>query len=205
MKGVIKKILWVIIVLLAILVGLVPLTYVEQGRSAGFLELKDPALLDSWDWQIAFNAHIISGGIAILIGWIQFNRRLLAKRSNWHRTIGKVYVISALICALSGIYVGYYATGGPIAAAGFMTVGVIYFYTTLKGYLYIRNKDLVAHQKMMLYSYAVCLAAVTLRLYVPFLTIYFDDYFRAYRVVAWLSWIPNLLIAKLLSRNVEPL
>jgi uncharacterized membrane protein len=157
MKKILKKAVWVFVVLLAILVGLLPLAYLEQDRSSGFLELKEPALLDSWAWQIAFNAHIISGGIAILIGWIQFNKRLVAKRLPWHRTIGKVYVVSALICGSSGVYVGYFATGGPIAAAGFMTVGIIYFYTTLKGYLYIRNKDIVAHQQMMLYSYGACL------------------------------------------------
>ena len=51
---------------------------------------------------------------------------------------------------------------------------------------------------MMLYSYAACLAAVTLRLYVPFLTVFLGDYTRAYQIVAWLSWVPNLVIARIL-------
>lgn len=201
MKIFAKKAIWVIIVLLAILVGLLPLSYMEQDPSSGYLELKERALLDSLSWQIGFNAHIISGGIAILIGWTQFSKKQLIKRLNWHRFIGKVYVVASLICGLSGIYIGYYAYGGPIAAAGFMTVGVIYFYTTLKAWLYIKNKQIAQHRTMMMFSYAVCLAAVTLRLYVPFLTVFLGDYLQAYRIVAWLSWIPNLFIAYVLSKE----
>ncbi len=200
MKFSLKKTLWIIIVLLAILVGLIPLAYISPDTESGFLELKDRALLQNMGWQIAFNAHIISGGIAIMIGWIQFNKNLVAKHLKWHRNIGKVYVVSALICGLSGIYVGFHAYGGPIAAAGFMSVGIIYFYTTLKAYLHIRKKEIVPHQRMMMYSYAACLAAVTLRIYSPLLTYFLDDYQKAYQISAWLSWVPNLVVAKMLGK-----
>jgi uncharacterized membrane protein len=199
MKFVFKRILWALIVLLAILIGLVPLNYIEPDVNSGFLALKDRALLRSIGWQISFNAHIFSGAIAIMIGWVQFNRKLLAKRPKWHRALGKVYVVSALICGLTGIYIGFNATGGPIAAAGFISVGAIYFYTTLQAFIDIKNKQIARHQTMMMYSYAACLAAVTLRLYVPLLTYYLGDYLQAYRIVAWLSWVPNLLVAKILS------
>jgi uncharacterized membrane protein len=198
MKISVKKMIWTIVVLLAILVGFIPLAYISPDSESGFLELKDKALLQSIGWKIGFNAHIISGGIAIMIGWVQFSRNLLAKYIKWHRAIGKVYVVAALICGLSGIYVGFHANGGPIAAAGFISVAIIYFYTTLKAYLHIKNKQISQHQAMMMYSYSACLAAVTLRLYVPLLTYYLDDYLQAYRIAAWLSWIPNLIIAQIL-------
>lgn len=202
MKNYLNKTLWIIVILLAILVGLLPLTYIEKDTESGFLELKDDALLNSMAWQVAFNAHIISGGMAIMIGWVQFSKKQLAKRLKWHRVIGKIYIVAALTCALSGIYVGYYATGGPIAAAGFITIGIIYFYTTLKAYLHIRDKQIEQHKKMMVYSYAACLAAVTLRLYMPFLTAFVGDYYVAYRIVAWLSWVPNLGIAHVLGKKM---
>lgn len=132
-----NKTLWIIVVLLAILVGLIPLNYIEQDTESGFLELKDDTLLNSMAWQFAFNAHIISGGIAIMIGWLQFSKKLLSKRPKWHSVIGKIYIVAALTCALSGIYVVYFATGDAIAAAGFITIGISYFYTTLNAYLHI--------------------------------------------------------------------
>jgi hypothetical protein len=48
---------------------------------------------------------------------------------------------------------------------------------------------------MMIYSYAACLAAVTLRIYLPLLTFLFQDFNKAYSLVAWLCWIPNIIVA----------
>jgi hypothetical protein len=48
----------------------------------------------------------------------------------------------------------------------------------------------------MIRSYALCLAAVTLRLYLPLsgaIGIPFDD---AYPAIAWLCWVPNLVAAE---------
>jgi hypothetical protein len=196
-----KKIAWGVIVFLAILVSLLPLMYINADTEVGFLELKEDEVLQNVVWQGSFYTHIISGGIAILIGWVQFSKKILNRYRQIHRFIGKIYVISGLFCGLSGVIIGFYAYGGPIAQTGFMTVGCIYFYTTLMGYLRIRNKDIVGHQTMMIYSYAVCLAAITLRLYSPLLTIALDDYTTAYRIVAWLSWVPNLFIARQVARR----
>lgn len=196
-----KKVLWILIVCLAILTSFVPLIYINPDPAEGFLGLKDAALLSSKVWNTFFYMHIISGGIALLIGWTQFSRNILNKRIQWHRNIGKLYVIAGLCCGFSGVFVGFYAYGGIIAQTGFVTVGCIYFYTTLMAYLHIKNKNIAAHQAMMIYSYAACLAAITLRLYSPFLTMWLGDYTLAYRAVAWLSWVPNLLIANRMLAN----
>lgn len=47
----------------------------------------------------------------------------------------------------------------------------------------------------MIYSYAACFAAVTLRIWLPVLIVIIGHYGTAYLMVAWLSWIPNLLVA----------
>lgn len=49
----------------------------------------------------------------------------------------------------------------------------------------------------MLYSYAACFGALTLRILLPMLIILFQDYIAAYRLVAWLCWVPNLLVVRL--------
>lgn len=63
-----KKISWIIIVILAILVGLIPYTYLT-GQEQGFLELKDAKTLNNMFWKVGFYIHIFSGGIAIMFGW----------------------------------------------------------------------------------------------------------------------------------------
>ena len=198
-----KKLLWVIIVILAILVGSIPIIYLAYGVSEGYLSLKKPEVLRSIAWKIFLYIHMISGGMAILIGWIQFSKKLLQKRPAWHRTIGKTYLVSALLCAISGFYVGIFATGGWIPSAGFITVSCIYFYTSWMGFVHIKNKQIIKHQNMMTYSYAVCLAAVSLRLSTPIAYLLGFDYISSYSVIAWSAWIPNLLIAYWVNKNRE--
>ena len=56
------------------------------------------------------------------------------------------------------------------------------------------------HRAWMIRSFALTLAAVTLRLYLPvasLMSIPFDD---AYRAISFLAWVPNLLVAELYLR-----
>ena len=53
----------------------------------------------------------------------------------------------------------------------------------------------------MIYSYAACFAAATLRLWLPALTSLTNDFIPAYRMVAWLCWIPNLVFAHYLQKK----
>ena len=78
---------------------------------------------------------------------------------------------------------------------GFMGLGIVWLYSTVKAYFAIRKGDIQLHQGFMIYSYAACFAAVTLRIWLPLLTIAFQDFIIAYRIVAWLCWIPNIVFA----------
>lgn len=186
---------------LAILIGLYPLTYILTDFHSGYMEGKNREIIIYAVWKISFYIHILFGGIALLIGWSQFSEKFRLKNMQMHRVIGKIYVVSALLSALSGIYIGYFAMGGIIAATGFVSLGFIWFYTTLKAYLDIRTKNIFEHEKMMIYSYAACFTAVTLRLWLPFLKIVFNDFETAYQVVAWWAWVPNLVVAYYIISN----
>lgn len=196
-----KKVLWIIIIALAILVGIIPINYLIYGVNEGYLQLKSPEILRSKTWWVFLYIHAFSGGIAILIGWIQFSKKILQNRPKLHRFIGKTYFFTAIICSISGLYIGFYATGGFMAAAGFITVACIYFYTTLKGYFAIRKGEIIQHQNMMTYSYAVCLAAVSLRLSTPIAYLLGFEYVSSYTFIAWSAWIPNLMIAYWINKN----
>jgi uncharacterized membrane protein len=201
MKSYFLKFLWILIIILALLVGYIPIDYLINGISEGYLELKSLDVLKSKIWWIFLYTHIVSGGISILIGWIQFSKSLQKKRISLHRMIGKSYIISALVASISGLYISFYATGGWLAAIGFITVSCIYFYTTLMGFLSIRKKQFNQHQNFMTYSYATCLAAVSLRLFVPLSYLFTDNYILSYTLIAWFAWIPNLTIAYWINRN----
>lgn len=199
----ISKYSFKILSVFAILVGLYPLIYFFIDRRFGLLQSKSNILLLDLAWNAGFYLHIILGGIALFIGWSQFVDSWRNKFPKWHRNIGKLYIASCLLSALAGIYIAFYATGGIIASSGFMLLGIIWFYATLKAYLYIRNGLVVKHQQMMIYSYAACCSAITLRIYLPMLIAFFHDFNTAYLIVAWLCWIPNLLVAYLITKRLR--
>ncbi|MDF0717077.1 DUF2306 domain-containing protein [Muricauda sp. 334s03] len=192
-----NKVAWVVFVFLAIGIGLYPLVYLFASDDFGLLMNKPNELLASVLWKTAFYGHISFGGLALLVGWSQFVKKLRTKRLKLHRNLGKVYVVSALISGLCGVYLGFFATGGLISSLGFISLGVIWLFTTTRAYIAVKNKDLSLHQGMMIYSYAACFAAVTLRIWLPFLTIVFGEFLLAYKIVAWLCWVPNMVFAQI--------
>jgi len=195
MKNTTNKVSWVVFVVLAIAVGLYPLTYFLIDREFGLLASKSDELLSNTIWNIGFYGHILFGGLALLIGWIQFSQRLRNANLKRHRNIGKVYIISALISGLSALYIAFFATGGFISSLGFICLGIIWLFTTFRAYIAARKKDFSLHKGFMIYSYAACFAAVTLRIWLPILNIIFEDFVTSYRIVAWLCWVPNIVFA----------
>lgn len=197
-----KKIFWIMLAILSILIGLYPLKYLLNEGKIGILNGKPAWLLNSEIWNISFYTHIVLGGVALLIGWIQFNAKLRLNKPYIHKFIGKTYVISVLLSSFSGFYIALFADEGLWASLGFSCLAVIWFYTTLMAYLTVRNKQFLRHQNMMIYSYAACFAAVTLRIWLPILIMIIGNFGISYIIVAWLSWIPNLFVAYLIIKRL---
>lgn len=195
MKNTTNNVAWFVFAILGVGVGLYPLMYFFLDRKFGLLASKSDELLADVFWNTGFYGHILLGGLALLIGWIQFSKKIRSTNLKLHRTIGKIYVIAALVSGVCGVFIAFNATGGLVTTLGFLSLGVIWLFTTIKAYLAIRKGDIQLHQGMMIYSYAACFAAVTLRIWLPLLTIAFGDFIIAYRIVAWLCWVPNIIFA----------
>ncbi|MBS1543459.1 MAG: DUF2306 domain-containing protein [Bacteroidetes bacterium] len=189
-----KKLRFGLMAAFAIAIGLYPAVYFIFDRRFGLLQSKSEALLSDWVWNTGFYTHIILGGVALLSGWSQFSTSIRARHLQLHRNLGKLYVACVLLSSVAGIYIGFFATGGFVAAAGFICLGAVWFSSTLFAYRSVLRKDTETHQRMMMYSYGACFAAVTLRIWLPILMLLFEDFERAYRIVAWLCWVPNILV-----------
>lgn len=190
-----NKVAWFVFAFLAIGVGLYPLLYLLVDGKVALLASKSDELLANVFWQVGFYGHITLGGIALMIGWVQFSKKIRSRNLKLHRNLGKVYVIAAIISGICGIFIAANATGGVITMLGFMGLGLVWLYTTLNAYFAVRKGDLQLHQGMMIYSYAACFGAVTLRIWLPLLGMMFAEFNTAYRIVAWLCWVPNIIFA----------
>lgn len=201
MKNATNRFTWFVFATAAISIGLYPLIYFIIDREFGLLASKSDALLANVIWNTGFYGHILFGGLALLVGWIQFHKKFRNSNLQRHRIIGKIYMIAVIISGTCGVYIGFYATGGIITSIGFICLGVLWLFTTYKAYWAAKSKDIDLHQGFMIYSYALCFAAVTLRIWLPTLTYLFGDFTIAYRIVAWLCWVPNLAFAFFWVRN----
>lgn len=200
-KSIAKTILYLPLILLILLISVYPLQFFLVEGKVGILSMKSDALLINWVWKTFFYMHISFGGLALLVGWLQFNKRLREQYRAVHRTIGKIYVLSVWLSALGVGYIGFFAEGGIIAFLGFMIGGLIWSYTTTQGYLTIRNGKVKEHQKFMIYSYAACVGAVTLRIWLPLLISTTNNFILSYQIVSWMAWAPNLVVAHFIIKN----
>ncbi|MEO1405473.1 MAG: DUF2306 domain-containing protein [Pseudomonadota bacterium] len=160
------------------------------------------------NWQygnwIILLIHVATAIPPLLIGPFAFSKRLRAKSLKWHRWIGVTYCVCIWISAVTGVALASANTRGIIAQMGFGGLGITWFTTTWLAYTTARAKDIVSHRRWMLRSYAVTLAVVSIRpmflIDVPF-GLSTDDW---YRMVTWLCWVPNLLIAETYIRITKP-
>lgn len=154
----------------------------------------------------AISAHLAASLIALVLGAFQVNLWLRSRFLPAHRWSGRVYVFAVLVGGIAGFKLALHSFGGLVTHFGFGFMAVFWVGTTLNAYRYIRRGDVNAHRAWMLRSYALTLAAVTLRVYLPLSQIAQIEFEAAYQVISWLCWVPNLLIVEwwIRTRHQEP-
>jgi hypothetical protein len=85
--------------------------------------MKDDFLTSNDLWKIYFYTHLLTAGVALLIGWTQFASKLRTKSIKTHRAIGKIYLAPVMISLITAIYIGFYATGAIITITGIVLIG----------------------------------------------------------------------------------
>jgi len=130
------------------------------------------------------------------LGPWQFNARLRQRFLNIHRWMGRSYVVAVLFGGLGGLALATRSLYGLVTHLGFALLAVLWLFATLQAYLRIRARDQVRHRQWMIRSYALTLAAVTLRIYLPASQIAGIPFPDAYQTISWLCWVPNLVVAE---------
>jgi len=195
-----KYFLWIVFGIFAVSIGFYPLVYyIRDMRGTGLFSSKTSELLANQVWHTAFYMHITLGGIAMLTGWTQFSKNIRNRNLGFHRNLGKVYVFSVMLSSLAGFYIAMFASGGITCVLGFGGLAVSWFFTVIKAYTSILKKQFKEHENWMIRNYALTFAAVTLRIYLPLSTgLLHIDFVAAYRVISWICWVPNLIVAQII-------
>lgn len=150
--------------------------------------------------------HALTGALALLIGPFQFLRGRAGPGSSWHRWEGRAYAVTCLVSAPVGLVLALGTSAGPVASAGFGLLAAGWFAATALGWRAVLRGRLSDHRAWMIRSYAFAFAAVTLRLYLPAAVVAAGmDYAVAYPAIAFLCWVPNLIVAEAIIRRLPPL
>jgi hypothetical protein len=149
----------------------------------------------------AFYLHIITAPIALAIAPFQLSKRFRAHSIRRHRLMGKVYCIAVLLAGITGVIIGFTARGGLIAQSGFVLLGVIWLLATFRALQVVLRGQIALHQEWMIRSIALTFAGVTLRVLLPAQLLAGISIDVAYPVVAWLCWVPNLVVAEYVIRR----
>jgi uncharacterized membrane protein len=146
--------------------------------------------------------HIAGGMGALLAGPWQFSQKLRARALNLHRWLGRFYLLEVGLGSIAGFAMAMVSVEGLPTHLGFGILAVLWFFTGLQAYRMVRKGMIESHRQWMIRNFALTLAAVTLRVELPFMLAALHWPFpRAYITVSWLCWVPNLLMAEWMVRR----
>jgi uncharacterized membrane protein len=188
-----KKIGWSMMLFSAMLVSLMVSRYLTLNPDVYFPEQRAIYMAHI----TILIVHVVSSMLAILIGPFQFLPGLRKGRLlKIHRWLGRTYLLGILFGGLSGLYMAQLAYGGIISHLGFTALAILWLYSGFRAYKHIRNREIERHREWMTRNYALTFAAVMLRVWNPIFGVTGIDFTTGYMVVAWLAWIPNLIVAQ---------
>lgn len=201
-RTILKGVGWGIMALLALLLFVIASPYLTRNPEVYFPEQRSVYTAHTTGIVL----HIGAAMLAIIIGPFQFLPKSITRRYlKFHRWLGRIYLVSVLISGLAGLYMAQFAHGGLAARVGFALLSISWLFSGTMAYTRIRNKDVQSHRQWMVRNYALTFAGVTLRLWIPLFTLVAGfEFTEAYIAIAWLCWVPNLMVAEWIISRIRP-
>lgn len=141
--------------------------------------------------------HAVAASIALLLGPLQFLDALRQRSPRIHRTLGYGYLgFGVGVGGVTGVWLAQYSFGGLVSHLGFGLLGGLWLFTGAMALLAAKAQRFDVHRTWMVRNFALALAAVTLRLYLPLSFVAGWPFEQFYPAVAWLCWVPNVIIAE---------
>lgn len=166
---------------------------------AAFLAIKQD-YVGMLHYRIAFYTHVFSSIFVLLAAYTQFSARIRTRYKAWHRNMGKLYAyVVIFLSGPSGLIIGIYANGGILSRISFCLLAVLWVGFTIIALQKLGQRKIEQHAQWMIRSYSLALSAITLRAWkVAIVYAFHPRPMDTYRIIAWLGWTLNLVLAELL-------
>ena len=169
------RFVWTAVILLA-LIGLASgarRSIVLLKPSASSAPNNPAAALDAHfeDRRALTLAHVIPGMLFMVLGPLQFVRRLRERHPKWHRWSGRTFLAASLIIGVTGLRMGFGKTiGGIDEKAAIALFGSLFLISLAKALWHAMHTEFARHREWMIRGYAIGLAVATVR---PIMGIFF--------------------------------
>jgi uncharacterized membrane protein len=187
---------------LSYLLIVISLQYIPYNTDVAFLRIKQD-VIDVPFYKLAFFTHVYTAVFVLPAGFTQFSGFIRKNFPRIHKYSGWVYAI-VVICLAgpAGFYMGLFANGGLTSQVSFCLLAVLWIYFTGAALAKVIRGDVKSHRQFLIRSFALTLSAITLRAWKYLLVFLFQPRpMDVYEIVAWLGWIPNLIIAEIIIRK----
>ncbi len=177
----------------------ITLEYIPIKKSVSFLLIKQSEVTVRKEYLYFFYTHVYTSIFVLSSGFLAILRKDF-RLKNFHKNAGKIYIFLILLFAApSGIYMAIFANGGIYSKISFIILGCLWWFSTFKAYQLARQKKFKEHKQWMWRSFALTLSAITLRMWKVIIVYLFQpNPMDVYQIIAWLGWIPNILLIEYL-------
>lgn len=207
------RILWSIVILLA-LIGVA----IVIRRSLNLLapspappRFPEAAALDAGfaAHRLLTMVHIIPGFLFVVLAPLQFVRSLRNSRPRLHRWMGRVVLASGIVIGGTALVMSpQMAIGGANETAATMFFAIIFLFSLIKAFVYIRHGRIALHREWMIRAFAIAFAVATIR---PIMGVFFatsrlthltpHDFFG---IAFWLGFTIHLIAAEVWINYTRP-
>lgn len=151
--------------------------------------------------RVAVYIHILASAFSLAIGPFQVIPSWRKTHMLGHRRAGRIYFLTCITGAISGMLLALEAQGGTVGKVGFFLLGLFWLVSTLTGLVAVAFpaiRSVPVHERAMQISCALTYAAVTLRIYLPIAILNPEHFQELYAAISFLCWVPNLIALEII-------
>lgn len=174
--------------------------YLPPNFQADFLIGREDHFFGRYQW--AFNIHITSSPIALMLGLFLVSDRFRLAFPRWHRRLGRIMVpCTAFLVAPSGLWMAFYAAAGSAAALGFIVLSLLTAVCALLGWRTAVQRRFDDHRRWMWRTFLLLCSAVVLRVLGGAGTVFAVPWPWYDAVAGWISWVVPLVGFEIFRRR----
>ncbi len=192
-----KRAIWGLGAFLSVGVALFSYRYLPE------LGHRPPNILGNTFAKPWLKVHVAGAATALLLGPFNFVGSIRRRAPRVHRWAGRIYIVGCLVGGMGGFVIGFGSFAGPIANTGFVSLAVCWIVANVQGWRSAMDGRFADHRAWMIRSFAMTFGAVLLRVYLPLSQLLHVPFIEAYRAIAFLAWVPNLMVAEIYLRRTR--